>query len=102
MLTVDAANGEITASGLANGADVSTVNGRQNLEFTKIGDAGVRCKTVNGQIVVTIPEGENNPPPPSIQYTTAFAELDTIELLNQRPAVVEPTGRKGALAEARA
>jgi hypothetical protein len=58
--------------------------------------------TVVSEIVVTIPEGENNPPPPSIQYTTAFAELDTLELLNQRPAVVEPTGRKGALAEARA
>jgi hypothetical protein len=57
--------------------------------------------TVVSEIVVTIPEGDN-PPPPSIQYTTAFAELETIELLNQRPAVVEPKGRKGALAEARA
>ncbi len=55
LLTVDATNGEITASGLANGADVSSVNGRIGLEFTKLGDAGVRCKTTNGQIVVTIP-----------------------------------------------
>ena len=57
--------------------------------------------TVVSEIVVTIPGGEQDPPPPSIQYTTAFAELETIELLNKRPAIVEPTGRKGALAEAR-
>ena len=54
-LTVDATNGRITGTGLGNGADVSSVNGRLNLEFAKLGDAGVRCKTTNGQIVVTIP-----------------------------------------------
>lgn len=54
-LTVDATNGRITGTGLGSGADVSSINGRLNLEFARLGDAGVRCRTTNGQIVVTIP-----------------------------------------------
>lgn len=57
--------------------------------------------TVVSEIVVTIPGGEGAAPPPSVQYTTAFAELETVELLNKRPAIAEPTGRRGAMAEAR-
>lgn len=55
VLTVHAVAGRISGTSLGNGADVSLVNGRLSLEFAKLGDAGVRCKTTNGQIVVTIP-----------------------------------------------
>jgi DUF4097 and DUF4098 domain-containing protein YvlB len=54
-LTVDATNGKVDADGLGGGANVSAVNGRVTLEFVKIADAGVRCKTTNGEIVITIP-----------------------------------------------
>jgi hypothetical protein len=54
-LTVDATNGEISATGLGGSANVSTVNGKLDLAFAKIGEAGVQCRTTNGQIVVTIP-----------------------------------------------
>lgn len=55
VLTVKAVNGRISATSLGNGADVSAVNGRLSLEFEKVGEAGVRCKTTNGEIVITIP-----------------------------------------------
>src|SRR5262245_52847337 len=54
-LAVEATNGKVEASALAGAADVSAVNGQIKLEFAKIHDAGVRCKTTNGQIVVTVP-----------------------------------------------
>lgn len=52
---IEAVNGDISATGLEQGVDVSAVNGRVQLEFAKIGDTGARCKTTNGQIVVTVP-----------------------------------------------
>jgi DUF4097 and DUF4098 domain-containing protein YvlB len=55
LLTIEATNGTIAASGLNGAADVRTVNGPVSLGFAKLAEAGVRCKTTNGQIVVTIP-----------------------------------------------
>lgn len=55
MLTVNAINGRITGTGLEKAAEVETVNGQVDLEFAKLGDNGVRCKTTNGMITVTIP-----------------------------------------------
>lgn len=54
-LTVEATNGDIEATGLAGGADVTAVNGRVQLGLAKVHDAGVRCKTTNGEIIVTLP-----------------------------------------------
>jgi len=56
-LTITATNGRISATGLAGSANVSSINGRLDLEFAKIGEAGVECRTTNGQIIVTIPRG---------------------------------------------
>ncbi len=55
LLRVEAVSGLITGTGLGGGADLNSVNGRMTLEFVKLGDSGVRCKTTNGQIAVTIP-----------------------------------------------
>jgi hypothetical protein len=55
-LNVDTVNGRVNGTGLAGSADVSAMNGQLKLEFAALGDAGIRCKTVNGQIVVTIPK----------------------------------------------
>jgi DUF4097 and DUF4098 domain-containing protein YvlB len=57
VLTVNAVNGRVRATSLGSGADVTSVNGQTALEFATLGEAGVRCKTTNGQIVVTIPSG---------------------------------------------
>jgi putative adhesin len=57
QLTVETTNGDIEAIGLGGGADVTAVNGRVRLELAKVHDAGVRCKTTNGQIIVTLPAG---------------------------------------------
>lgn len=54
-LAIEATNGDIDASGLNGAAEVSAVNGDVKLGFAKIAEAGVRCKTINGQIVVSIP-----------------------------------------------
>ena len=54
-LTIDATNGTIDATGLNGSADVSTVNGPVALGFAKLAEGGVRCKTTNGQIVISIP-----------------------------------------------
>ena len=55
FVKIDTVNGDIEATGLQRGADVHAVNGRVQLELTSVGDGGVRCKTTNGQIVVTVP-----------------------------------------------
>ena len=54
-LTIEATNGDIEASGLNGGADVTAINGRVNLGLAKVNDAGVRCKTTNGEIFLAIP-----------------------------------------------
>ena len=54
-LKVEATNGEIQGSNLGAGAEVSSTNGRIRLAFDSIGEDGVRCRTVNGQIIVTVP-----------------------------------------------
>jgi hypothetical protein len=54
--------------------------------------------TTVSEVIVTIPSGTGaNVPPPMIHYTTAFAELETIELLNRRPDPRELRGRAAAL-----
>lgn len=55
FLRVEAVNGEISGSGLEAGAEVTATNGAVRLEFAQVGDAGVRCKTTNGLIVVSVP-----------------------------------------------
>jgi DUF4097 and DUF4098 domain-containing protein YvlB len=55
FLRVEGTNGRIAADALGSGADVTSTNGRVALAFAKIGSSGVRCKTVNGQIIVTVP-----------------------------------------------
>jgi len=59
FLKIEAVNGQIDGAGLGAGAEVSSVNGRIRLEFAKLADAGVRCKTTNGQIVITVPASTN-------------------------------------------
>ena len=54
-LTIDAVNGEIEATNLGGAADVTAINGSVRLSFATLNDGGVRCKTTNGQIVVTLP-----------------------------------------------
>lgn len=55
VLRVETTNGRVVAARLGDGADISSVNGQIDLDFTTIGASGVRCKTTNGQIIVTIP-----------------------------------------------
>jgi hypothetical protein len=55
MFRVEAVNAEIRGTALSGGADVTTVNGEISLEFAKIGDASVRCKATNAQIVLSLP-----------------------------------------------
>jgi DUF4097 and DUF4098 domain-containing protein YvlB len=56
FLRVEATNGQIIAQGLGDGADVSSMNGRVDLDFAAVGSSGIRCKTMNGQVVVTVPK----------------------------------------------
>lgn len=53
---VETVNGRIAADGLGDGADVSAINGAVDLAFSKVAESGIRCKTTNGQIIITIPQ----------------------------------------------
>jgi DUF4097 and DUF4098 domain-containing protein YvlB len=55
FVKIETVNGEIELTGLDKGADVTAVNGRVQLELARVGENGIRCKTTNGQIVVTLP-----------------------------------------------
>ena len=52
---IEAVNGDIELTGMEKGVDVDAVNGRVQVEMAAIGDGGVRCKTTNGQIILTLP-----------------------------------------------
>lgn len=55
FVKVEAVNGRIVGSSLQQGADVTAINGSVQLGFEKIGEGGVRVKTTNGQIIVSLP-----------------------------------------------
>ena len=55
FIKIETVNGDIDVTGLERGADVNAVNGRVQLELATVGEAGIRCKTTNGQIIVTVP-----------------------------------------------
>lgn len=55
FVRVESTNGRISATGLGQGADFNLVNGEVKADFASIGDRGLRCKTTNGQVVVTVP-----------------------------------------------
>ena len=57
FVKVETVNGDIELTGLERGADVSAINGRVRLELASVGENGIRCKTTNGQIIVTLPSG---------------------------------------------
>jgi DUF4097 and DUF4098 domain-containing protein YvlB len=55
FVKIETVNGDIELTGVERGADVSAINGRVQIEMASVGEGGVRCKTTNGQIVVTLP-----------------------------------------------
>jgi len=55
FVKVDTVNGDIELIGIEKGAEVEAVNGRVQIEMASVGDGGVRCKTTNGQIILTVP-----------------------------------------------
>ncbi|HXT70698.1 MAG TPA: DUF4097 family beta strand repeat-containing protein [Vicinamibacterales bacterium] len=55
FVKIETTNGDIELTGIEKGADVSATNGRVQIELASVGDGGVRCKTTNGQIIVTVP-----------------------------------------------
>lgn len=86
VLRVESTNGEITANGLGDGADIRLVNGEIRLDFAKLGESGVRCKSTNGQIVVTVPADAKA----AIASSVAVGEIKTEKLA---VAIREQTGR---------
>ena len=55
FVTIESTNGRVTATGLADGADINLVNGEVKADFASVGGRGLRCKTTNGEIIVTVP-----------------------------------------------
>jgi len=55
LVKIEAVNGDIELTGMEKGVDVDAVNGRVQVEMASVGDGGVRCKTTNGQIILTLP-----------------------------------------------
>ena len=55
FVRVETVNGEIELAGIEKGVEVDAVNGRVEVELASVGDGGVRCKTTNGQIILTVP-----------------------------------------------
>jgi len=55
LVKIEATNGDIELSGMEKGVDVDAVNGRVQVEMASVGDGGVRCKTTNGEIILTVP-----------------------------------------------
>lgn len=55
FVRIESTNGRIRAHGLGQGADVSLVNGEVKVDFATIGERGLRCKTTNGEVIVTVP-----------------------------------------------
>lgn len=54
-LRAETTNGRIVGRLLGAGADVESVNGVIDLEFSRIGDEGVRAETTNGAIDLVLP-----------------------------------------------
>jgi hypothetical protein len=57
--SADMSNGRITATGLNEGAKVSTTNGLVDLSFDHVGSAGITADTTNGTIQVSVPKSTN-------------------------------------------
>jgi len=55
FVKIETVNGDIDITGVERGADVNAVNGRVQLEVVSVGEGGIRCKTTNGQIILTVP-----------------------------------------------
>ncbi len=55
LVKIEATNGDIELTGMEKGVDVDAVNGRVQVEMASVGDGGVRCKTTNGEIILTVP-----------------------------------------------
>jgi hypothetical protein len=55
FVKIETVNGDIELTGVEKGVEVTAVNGRVQVEMASIGDGGVRCKTTNGQIILTVP-----------------------------------------------
>jgi DUF4097 and DUF4098 domain-containing protein YvlB len=55
FVKIETVNGDIELTGMEKGVDVDAVNGRVQVEMASVGDGGVRCKTTNGQIILTVP-----------------------------------------------
>jgi len=86
VLHVESTNGEVTGTALGNGADIRLINGTIHLDLAKLGDAGVKCKTTNGEIVVTVPADTKA----AIAASLINGEIRTEKL---SVAVREQTGR---------
>ncbi len=55
FVKIESTNGDIELRGIEKGAEVTATNGRIQIEMASVGDGGVRCRTTNGQIVLTLP-----------------------------------------------
>ena len=55
FVKIETVNGDIELTGIEKGVDVNAVNGRVQVELASVGEGGVRCKTTNGQIILTVP-----------------------------------------------
>jgi DUF4097 and DUF4098 domain-containing protein YvlB len=80
LLQVETTNGEIDATGLSHGADISAVNGVITLEMTAIGSAGVRCKLINGEVIVRVPR--DTKASVSARITNGPIEVENLDLPN--------------------
>jgi hypothetical protein len=52
---VETTNGRVNATSLGSSATVTSTNGAITLDFAKLGADGIRCETTNGMIAVTVP-----------------------------------------------
>ncbi|HUR20716.1 MAG TPA: DUF4097 family beta strand repeat-containing protein [Vicinamibacterales bacterium] len=57
--SAEASNGRVTATGLQDGAKVTTTNGVIELTFDKVGDGGIAAETTNGTITLDVPKTTN-------------------------------------------
>lgn len=94
LFSAEATNGRIIATGLQQGAKVSTLNGVIELAFDRVGSDGISAETTNGTITVSVPKSANADL--SARVTNGAIEHENLDLQISEQSRRRLDGRLGA------
>jgi len=94
LFSADATNGRVTATGLQQGAKVSTSNGVIELAFDRVGGDGISAETTNGMITLSVPKSADADL--SARVTNGAIEHENLDLQISEQSRRRLDGRLGA------